>query len=515
MFPTLSISTSLLTAFTAWLLLRLATLIYNAFFHPLRKIRGPFAAKVTDWYKTYIELYIGESWCDHLTLLHRQHGPIIRVGPSELHFSDPQAYFEIYNNLNRWDKEENLYHAFGEDRTSFGYLTYTESKQRKDVLQPLFSHRAIINMQSLIASNINQLADILAANTKAGKSSDIYFALRCFTVDTIMIFCFAKSINALAAPDFKAPIAMAMDASNRAFQLFKHSKPFRWCIFNMPQWLSLRASPETSGLTNLQSILRQQVDDVCNDRSKLEKTSHPTIYHRLLDPDAQDGPGGKGKVPERGSLYEEAQTMIFAGTDTVGNTLYVCFYHIARDQVLQGRLREELRSTWPSLKGDAPTFERLEKLPLLTATIKESLRLSSGVVSPLPRIVPPSGATIHGIFVPGGTNVGVGSTFVHHSDSIFPEPLAFRPERWLGEKAKELERSLVPFSRGPRSCLGTNLAWCEMFYAVGVIVGRFEVTIDDGEKLDVDEKGNLKWKDAFLPWYYGEKVRCWFKPLEE
>jgi hypothetical protein len=72
----------------------------------------------------------------------------------KLHFSKPSAYHEIYSPTARWDKERILYEAFGEDHSSFGLQTYGEAKQRKDVLQPMFSRRAILNMQGLVRKNV-------------------------------------------------------------------------------------------------------------------------------------------------------------------------------------------------------------------------------------------------------------------------------------------------------------------------------------------------------------------------
>jgi hypothetical protein len=76
------------------------------------------------------------------------------LDPSQLHFADPSAYNDIYNPGARWDKDKTMYRSFGEDHSSFGFLTYAEAKQRKDVLQPFFSRRAIINMQSLVRQNV-------------------------------------------------------------------------------------------------------------------------------------------------------------------------------------------------------------------------------------------------------------------------------------------------------------------------------------------------------------------------
>ena len=80
--------------------------------------------------------------------------------PYKLHFSEPSAYYEIYSAKNRWNKEPSLYQCFGEDRSSFGFLTYHEAKERKDVLAPLFSTRAVQNMQHLIQEKVTPLPDL-------------------------------------------------------------------------------------------------------------------------------------------------------------------------------------------------------------------------------------------------------------------------------------------------------------------------------------------------------------------
>jgi cytochrome P450 len=66
-----------------------------------------------------------------------------------------------------------------------------------------------------------------------------------------------------------------------------------------------------------------------------------------------------------------------------------------------------LRDVWPEL-GQEPRVKELEKLPYLNAVIKESLRLSSGVVSGLLRVVPPSGAMVAGVDIPPGVSQRLG-----------------------------------------------------------------------------------------------------------
>jgi Cytochrome P450 len=85
--------------------------------------------------------------------------------------------------------------------------------------------------------------------------------------------------------------------------------------------------------------------------------------------------------------------LMFAGSDTVSNVLMIGFFHLLQRPSIQKRLRDELLESWPELHN-APTFETLETLPLLTAVVKESLRISPNITTPCERIVPAAGAVI-------------------------------------------------------------------------------------------------------------------------
>lgn len=351
---------------------------------------------------------------------------------------------------------------------------------------------------------MDHLADVLTKNNAAGKSSDLLFAFRCFAVDNITNFCFSKSVHALDEPEFAAPIVEAMDHSLPTFHVFKHFPLIRKTIFSLPPWLAIKASPKTAGLTNLQVILGEQVKAVSSNPSVLKDTKYPTIYHRLLDPEAHKG----NPIPNDTALYEEAQTMMFAGGVTVGDASMTGHFHVLDQPELYKKLQAEVRTVWPDLQNH-PSFDAFEGLPLLTATIKESLRMSPGACSPLLRVVPSSGATISGRFIPGGTIVGMTSVLVHQSPSIFAEPEKFNPNRWLEEDAKGLEQWLVAFSKGPRSCLGINLAWCELYILFATMLRRFDMRLDGTKKED------LVWRDCFTPYFPKRHLRAWCVPVDE
>lgn len=207
---------------------------------------------------------------------------------------------------------------------------------------------------------VDRLCKILAINNAAGKSSDLFFGLRCFTMDTITYFCFAKSVDALAEPDFKAPIIEAMEASLPAFVMFKHFSLIRKMVFGMPPWLSILTSPQTAGLIQLQQLLGAQVNEVVRNPEALKDSPHRIIYHELLSTKASKGE----PLPSAGSLYEEAQALMFGGADTTGNALMLGTFHMLGSPGYVDRLKEELYSAWPVL-DEPPKLEDLEKLPFL------------------------------------------------------------------------------------------------------------------------------------------------------
>lgn len=337
-----------------------------------------------------------------------------------------------------------------------------------------------------------------------------------------------------------------MDASLPGFVVFRHFEIVRKMVFGMPGWLTRLTNPALGGLVDLQELLGAQVNEVVRNPASLQRTSHATIYHRLLDPEMNKAAG----VPSPGSLYEEAQALFFGGAESAANTAMTGIFHVLQQPAIHKRLLEELRAVWsqmpdlkcpspacnssfteleamdslnmktatfeckncntplePSSSKTPPSIEQLERLPLLTAIIKESLRLSPGVPAPLPRIVPSSGATISNRHIPPGTIVGMSHLFVHYSPTCFASPEMFVPERWLQGDSAALEKWLVAFSRGPRACLGTNLGMCELYFAFAVLFWKLDLKLD-GTKVE-----DLKYRECFLPHFNGKHMRVFCKPI--
>ena len=129
--------------------------------------------------------------------------------------------------------------------------------------------------------------------------------------------------------------------------------------------------------------------------------------------------------------------------------------------------------------------------------------------------MPPSGFEICQTYLPAGTNVESAPCVLHHNPALFPEPFAFRPERWLdkargtltqSEKQKrEMERDLIPFSVGARTCIARNFAKHELFVAIKAIVksGVLKGARTCTKTIELEEYFNVAIKDhkSEIEWF--------------
>lgn len=121
---------------------------------------------------------------------------------------------------------------------------------------------------------------------------------------------------------------------------------------------------------------------------------------------------------------------------------------------------------------------------LTRTVISESLRFHSTSSIGLPRILPDGGATICGRYFPGGTVCSVPSYTLHRYKPVWgADADVYNPDRWLPEGArKELECAFIPFSKGPRGCIGSNLALMELQLVLAAIVRRYDIVLQHPEE---------------------------------
>lgn len=150
---------------------------------------------------------------------------------------------------------------------------------------------------------------------------------------------------------------------------------------------------------------------------------------------------------------------------------------------MQEKLHKELDEALGTDDNPVATFEQVKKLPYLEAVINEVLRIHSTSGIGLPRIVPEGGLTVCGRTFPEGTVLSVPTFTIHRDKEVWGEDVdAFRPERWFEQDKNDIQRTFNPFSFGPRSCVGRNLASMELLIIVGSILRRYHFVLEQPDK---------------------------------
>ncbi|KAL1698779.1 cytochrome P450 [Schizophyllum commune] len=471
--------------------------LYTLLWHPLASYPGPRLAALTKWYRAYFDLVHDGGWLEHLEELHRQYGPVVRVAASELHFAEPAAYHDIHNFTNRFTKDPELYRAFDLPQASFGQVDPVAAKTRRDTLGPLFSRQGIRKFEFVIQDKVDLLVNRLIQEGSTRQPVNLFLAFRSFSFDTIMSYCFATSYHSLSYPRFAHPMIPIIFKVNVLTWTLRYF-PFLMSLVRYgPRCITARLSPVAVGFQGLFDHFDKRVDEVLNEPESLGAAGHDTVFHYLIN--------GKRERLSKEVLIEEAITLFGAGSETTAAAVTTAVFHVLNDKRIRERVMGELREAWPD-PAVRLSAQEIEKLPYLTAVIKETLRFAPGVVTPAPRIVHQD-SVIAGHPVPAGTTVAIGATFVHLNPEVYDEPKKFKPERWLEEGVHALESAyFIPFSKGPRMCLGHYLAWCEMYLVLANVLRKTDITVFETDESD------FEFRQYWMPIFRGRQLKGFVEP---
>ncbi|KFP28925.1 Cytochrome P450 4V2, partial [Colius striatus] len=172
-------------------------------------------------------------------------------------------------------------------------------------------------------------------------------------------------------------------------------------------------------------------------------------------------------------IREEVDTFMFEGHDTTAAAMNWVLYLLGHNPEAQTKVHRELDEVFGNTERPV-TMDDLKKLRYLECVVKETLRLFPSV--PMFARVLREDCFIRGYQVPKGTNVIVITYALHRDPEIFPDPGEFKPERFFPENCKGRHPyAYVPFSAGPRNCIGQRFALVEEKTLLALILRRFWV----------------------------------------
>ncbi|XP_030079183.1 probable cytochrome P450 309a2 [Drosophila hydei] len=177
-------------------------------------------------------------------------------------------------------------------------------------------------------------------------------------------------------------------------------------------------------------------------------------------------------------LVGHALTVMLDGYDTTGSALLHTLYYLSEFPAVQQKLRMELRNNTENDKS--LSYDRICQLPYLEQVVYESLRLSS-LIPQYTKICTETTfiqlSEDKRLQVEKGMTIMIPNYQFHHDPKYFPEPEAFKPERFdNGEHLKLIQQGiLLPFSDGPRICMGMRLALLTIKSALFHILNNYQI----------------------------------------
>ncbi|PHH62836.1 hypothetical protein CDD81_6636 [Ophiocordyceps australis] len=426
--------------------LQVLWMLHRAFFGGAAHVPGPWH---TRWTSLALDLnyYRGRRalW---VHALHHEYGPMVRIAPNEVSFTDLSAIKTIYSTKETFIKAPFYRSISPPDQESiFSTVRPAYHRHSRRLLAGPMSETSLRAHTATVNERVEQAIERIGDEMKTRGAADVLKWWLFLATDTIGELTFGESFRMLElgringyALDLQS--VGKMGAVRYMFPWIMHLT----ALIPVPIPLIRRVHHATQRLRNYAfASLARHGNLIAKDPSCVRQTLFSKFF--LAANEQRLSPN---------EMRDEAITYIIAGSDTTANTLTYLVWAVCRQPLIQQRLVAELK-TLPA------AFEEhdLRALPFLNAVIDETLRLYSAAPSGLPRVVPPEGAVLAGSLFKPGTVVGTQAYSTHRNGNVYPNPDLFDPSRWEAP-TKLMKDTFMPFGRGPRNCIGLHLAQIEL-----------------------------------------------------
>ena len=442
---------------------------------PLRHVPGPKTYALTKW-RLALDDYRGTRTRE-IHALHSKYGTAVRISPNEISFSSLSALRTIYGAGSGFERTDfyRMFDVYGRQNL-FTFGSARQHGNRKKILAHAYSKSNILASsglaKSLIEANAKDFLQLLEREKIA--ASEIFHSLHWFSLDSITGFLYGdKNGGTHALRGDKVHRSLLDDICNPA------GRKYTWYAVHFKgytRWLYAQTGIVEKAISALDLLPMKRPAPYTALRAhafKSWKTFEHDAQPQVSKPysstdDASSSIMAKlwahrisGKQPALDGLdiASELADHFDAGIDTTSDTLMFAIWALSLpvNQKYQERLIAEVDALTAADCNAAgvPTVQAVDRLPFLDAVIKETLRLYAPLPASEPRSLPVD-TIVDGYIIPAGTVVSISPYTLHRNPNIFPQPLEFRPERWLGElgDVAEMKKWFWAFSSGGRMCVG-------------------------------------------------------------
>ncbi|KAK6373428.1 hypothetical protein LTS17_008448 [Exophiala oligosperma] len=395
----------------------------------LRDIPGPFVASVLPLDRI-LTTYSGHQFEKHLAY-HEKYGPVVRVGPNHVSFSDSDQISVIYNITSKFNKSNfyTLFHAKSPVGNIPTVFSITDPQGHRDLKRPVgaaFALSALLDLEPLA----DECTAILQRKLDGleGQNIDLGTWLHWYAFDVITYITFSNSIGFLERERDVQGIISAIEG-RLVYNSIVGQVP-NMHKFLLGNSLISRLADLIPSLARLNSA-RYIVNFAA---AQLSRRQTAAAEHGKKDIVARFKRSKEGEqVITDKELLGHASSNVFAGSDTTAISLRAMIYYLCKNPSTYDKLMDEvLMFDAKNELSEYVTYAEAQRMPYFQACMREALRMHPAVGQLLERIVPVEGATVSGHFLPGGTVVGMNPWVAARDKNVYGgDADKFRPERWL------------------------------------------------------------------------------------
>ncbi|KAI0090485.1 cytochrome P450 [Irpex rosettiformis] len=254
----------------------------------------------------------------------------------------------------------------------------------------------------------------------------------------------------------------------------------------LPEWLiklgpTKRLRDVRDSFIDIQSYLLEMIQERRHSEAKEERYD---LFSALLDANELEVEEGEKKLLDS-ELIGNLFIFLIAGHETTAHTLCFLFALLALYPDVQEELHQHIKSICPD--GELAGYEQMSSLTYCLAALNETLRLCPPVHSIPKSVAEDTTITITNaqgerttLIMPKGSTISMHIPGLHYNPRYWKNPYDFNPKRFL---VSDWPRdAFLPFSAGPRACLGRRFSETESVVAMAMIVLRYRITIKEEKR---------------------------------
>nr|XP_032528981.1 cytochrome P450 4C1-like [Danaus plexippus plexippus] len=451
---------------------------YNYKARLLRKIPGPdesfIVGNAPKLFVSPVELFaMSRQWSSTFKGIYRFYAfPVASVN-----IYNPEDVETITSNMKYHEKS--LIYKFLEPWLKDGLLISNGTKwqNRRKVLTSAFHFDVLKKYFDSIDGNSQRLVRVLQQTN--GQSVDVVPILSEYTLNTICESAMGTALSDESSSEGKMYKNSIYQMGHTLFQRFINIYLHPDFIFNLSflgrkqkQHLSVIHNFTKNVIKNRRKLL--DIDNISETKVAQEDGNISNVFKKkkaamldlLLLAEKEDLIDGDG-------IQEEVDTFMFEGHDTTQAALTYCLMSLANEEFVQQKAYAEQECIFAGDNRPA-TLADLSEMTYLECCIKESLRLYPPVPFISRKINEPT--TLSNYTVPAGASCHIHIYDLHRQESIYKNALKFDPDRFLKENSVGRHTyAYIPFSAGPRNCIGQKFAMMEMKSSLSAVLRNFKL----------------------------------------